>query len=75
MNDSMIALGALVIGLGLYVTYQHSVIVRYRAWTKQAQYALAMSAALLAEELVKPEEKAMAEYGFDTETKPTEEEK
>ncbi len=63
MNDSMIALGSLVIGLGLYTTYQHSVIVRYRAWTTRAQYALTMSAALLSEELSK------------SETKPTEEEK
>ena len=55
MTDSMIALSVLVVGLGLYATYQHSVIVRYRAWTKQAQYALAMSAAMLSEELRKEE--------------------
>ena len=59
MNESMIALSVLVVGLGLYATYQHSIIVRYRAWTTKAQ-ALLITLSM---------EKAMAEYGFDTEEK------
>lgn len=57
MNESLIALSALVVGLGLYATYQHSVIVRYRKWSAQAQSLL----------IAVTMEKAMKEYGFDLE--------
>jgi hypothetical protein len=56
-NDSMILLAVLCIGMGLYITHLHSVIRRYRAWSKEASnmlLSLAMS-------------KAADEYGFDLE--------
>lgn len=59
MNESMIALSILVVALGVYATYQHSVIVRYRKWSARAQ-ALLITMSM---------EKAMAEYGFDEEEK------
>lgn len=40
MSDSMIALSVLVVGLGLYATHQHSVIVRYRRWSQQVSALL-----------------------------------
>lgn len=59
MNESVIALSVLVVALGLYTTYQHGVIVRYREWTTKAQ-ALLIALSM---------EKVMAEYGFDTNEK------
>lgn len=58
-DDSMILLAVLCIGMGLYVTHLHSVIRKYRSWSRDASNLL-MSMAM---------SKAAEEYGFDLEEK------
>ena len=57
MTDTMIFLTVALIGSGIYITYLHSILSRYRRWSREAQ-SLLMSFAM---------KEAMAEYGFDTE--------
>lgn len=57
MNDSIIFLSVALIACGLYIVHLHSLLSRYRKWSREAS-ALLMSISMKA---------AMEEYGFDIE--------
>lgn len=59
MIDTYVFLAIALVAAGLYITYLHMVLSRYRRWAAEAQ-ALLMSLSMKA---------AMEEYGFDTTTK------
>ena len=63
MTDTVILLTIATVGLGVYVTYLHGVLRRYRVWASQAT-ALLMSAAvqLHGEEFISELEKDEEKY-------------
>jgi hypothetical protein len=62
MNDSMVFLSVALVACGLYIMRLHSLLSRYRAWSRQAASLLMMIATSKDEERVA---RAEQEYGFD----------
>ncbi len=64
MNDSMIFLSVALVACGVYIVHLHSLLGRYRKWSREAS-ALLMSISMRA---------TMEEYGFDLEPRREDEE-
>ena len=64
MNDSMIFLSVALVACGLYIMRLHSLLSRYRTWSRQASALLLMVATGKDEDRVA---RAEQEYGFDLE--------
>lgn len=65
MTDTMVFLAVALVAAGVYIMYLHSLLSRYRAWSRQAS-ALLMSIAYGGmKEDKERTERAEKEYGFD----------
>lgn len=48
MSDTELLLSVVCVGLGVYATYQHSLISRYRKWADKASAQLIHAALIMA---------------------------